>query len=80
VRENNKETIFESFERRLGNDPMQERMAALVEIAKIANLRLLDLVEDHLAEPSVSEAPAAMPRNGNGAGGLVGERERGARS
>ena len=80
VRENTKETIFENFDRRLRNDPMQERLAALVEIAKIANLRLLDLVEDHLAEPSVSEAPAAMPRNGNGAGRLVGERERGARS
>jgi OHCU decarboxylase len=80
VRENTKETIFENFERRLRNDPMQEHMAALVEIAKIANLRLLDLVEDHLAEPSVSEAPAAMPRNGNGTGRLVGERERGARS
>jgi uric acid transporter len=80
VRENTKETIFENFERRLRNDPMQEHMAALVEIAKIANLRLLDLVEDHLAEPSVTEAPAAMPRNGNGTGRLVGERERGARS
>jgi OHCU decarboxylase len=80
VRENTKETIFESFERRLGNDPMQERMAALVEIAKIANLRLLDLIEDPLAEPSVGQVPAAMPRNGNGAGRLVGERERGARS
>jgi uric acid transporter len=80
VRENTKETIFENFERRLRNDPMQEHMAALVEIAKIANLRLLDLVEDHLAEPSVGQAPAAMPRNGNGTGRLVGERERGARS
>jgi OHCU decarboxylase len=80
VRENTKETIFENFDRRLRNDPMQERLAALVEIAKIANLRLLDLVEDHLAEPSVGQAPAAMPRNGNGAGRLVGERERGARS
>jgi OHCU decarboxylase len=57
VRENTKETILESFERRLRNDPTQEQMAALVEIAKIANLRLLELVEEHEEEPPV---PAAL--------------------
>jgi OHCU decarboxylase len=67
VRENTKETIFENFERRLDNDPMQERMAALVEIAKIANLRLLDLVEEHLEEPTVVPAAAARAAGGNGA-------------
>jgi OHCU decarboxylase len=46
VRENTKETIFEAFERRLENTPVQERAAGLVEVAKIANLRLDDLVED----------------------------------
>ena len=46
VRENTKETIFARFERRLENTPKQERVAALVEIAKIANLRLLDQVEE----------------------------------
>ena len=60
VRENTKETIFASFERRLENDPKQERVAALVEIAKIANMRLLDQVE----EPDVAEAPPAGPRGG----------------
>ncbi len=47
VRENTKESILDSFERRLSNTPRQEQMAALVEIGKIANLRLLDLVEEN---------------------------------
>ena len=47
VRENTKESILDSFERRLQNTPRQEQMAALVEIGKIANLRLLDLVEEN---------------------------------
>ena len=42
----NEETILEAFERRLDNDPRQEHMAALVEIAKIANHRFDDLVAD----------------------------------
>jgi OHCU decarboxylase len=46
VRENTKDTILAAFERRLRNTPTQEQMTALVEIAKIANLRLLDLVEE----------------------------------
>jgi uric acid transporter len=46
VRENTKETILEAYARRLANTPRQEEMAALVEAGKIANLRLLDLVED----------------------------------
>ena len=48
VRENTKETILASGKARLENAPAQERATALVEIAKIANLRLLDLVvPDH---------------------------------
>ena len=52
VRENTKESILDSFERRLQNTPRQEQMAALVEIGKIANLRLLDLVEDERSRES----------------------------
>ena len=65
MRENTKETILAAFERRLENTPVQEQMAALVEIAKIANLRLFDLVEDDLPEaepprpPALGEPPAA---------------------
>jgi OHCU decarboxylase len=66
VRENTKETILGAFERRLDNTPVQEQMAALVEIAKIANLRLFDLVEDDVPEvaepprpPALGDAPAA---------------------
>ncbi|MEA2248487.1 MAG: uric acid transporter [Solirubrobacteraceae bacterium] len=55
VRENTKETILQSFERRLENTPVQEEMAALVEIAKIANLRLSDLAEERI--PDVEEPP-----------------------
>jgi xanthine permease len=45
VRENTKETILASGKDRLENSPAQERAVALIEIAKIANLRLQDLVE-----------------------------------
>jgi xanthine permease len=45
VRENTKETILASGKERLENSPAQERATALVEIAKIANLRLQDLIE-----------------------------------
>jgi 2-oxo-4-hydroxy-4-carboxy--5-ureidoimidazoline (OHCU) decarboxylase len=55
VRENTKETILSAFERRLDNTPVQEQMAALVEIAKIANLRLFDLVQDDF--PAIAEPP-----------------------
>lgn len=51
VRENTKETILANGEARLNNPPAQERATALVEIAKIANLRLEDLVEEPLEEP-----------------------------
>ncbi len=57
VRENTKETILEAFERRLLNTPSQERIAALGEIGKIANLRLLDLVEEETEAESVSTVP-----------------------
>jgi OHCU decarboxylase len=56
ARENTKDTILAAFDRRLENTPTQEQMAALVEIAKIANLRLLDLVQEPGDERS---APAA---------------------
>jgi OHCU decarboxylase len=55
VREHTKETIFAAFRRRVEDTPLQERAAALVEIAKIANLRMLDLVED---------VPPAAPAGG----------------
>ena len=61
VREHTKETIFAAFRRRVEDTPMQERAAALVEIAKIANLRMLDLVED--------VPPAPAPDTGSGAAG-----------
>jgi uric acid transporter len=51
VRENTKETILRSGNARLQNSPAAEQAAALVEIAKIANLRLLDLVEEPANEP-----------------------------
>ena len=46
VRENTKETIVRSGNARLNNSPAAEQATALVEIAKIANLRLFDLVEE----------------------------------
>jgi uric acid transporter len=46
VRENTKETILRSGNARLNNSPAAEQATALVEIAKIANLRLLDIVEE----------------------------------
>jgi xanthine permease len=45
VRGSSKEAILASGWSRLDNPPAQERATALVEIAKIANFRLLDLVE-----------------------------------
>jgi OHCU decarboxylase len=62
VRENTKETILDEFERRVRNTPLQEQMAALVEIAKIANLRLFDLVEDDI--PETPEEPPRPPALG----------------
>jgi OHCU decarboxylase len=51
VRENTKETILKSGNARLQNSPAAEQAAALVEIAKIANLRLLDVVEEPVGRP-----------------------------
>jgi OHCU decarboxylase len=45
VRENRKETILASGKERLENSPAQEKAAGLVEIIKIANLRLQDIIE-----------------------------------
>lgn len=45
VRENTKETILASGKDRLENSPTQEKATALIEIAKIANLRLQDFIE-----------------------------------
>jgi OHCU decarboxylase len=52
VRENTKETILRAGNARLQNSPAAEQAAALVEIAKIANLRLLDIVEEPTNEPA----------------------------
>ncbi|MGH3088131.1 MAG: 2-oxo-4-hydroxy-4-carboxy-5-ureidoimidazoline decarboxylase [Rubrobacteraceae bacterium] len=46
VREHSPESIFASGKARLENSPAQESAAALVEIAKIANLRLRDLADE----------------------------------
>jgi uric acid transporter len=46
VREHTKDGILSAGRARLDNGAAQERAAALVEIAKIANLRLLDIAED----------------------------------
>ena len=54
VRENTKETILASGKERLENSPAQERAVALVEIAKIASLRLQDLIE----APTIEAAAA----------------------
>jgi xanthine permease len=54
VRENTKETILASGKDRLENSPAQERATALVEIAKIANLRLQDLIEAPVLEAARS--------------------------
>jgi uric acid transporter len=51
VRENTKETIIKSGNARLQNSPAAEQATALVEIAKIANLRLLDIVEEPVDRP-----------------------------
>ena len=52
VRENTKETILKSGSARLQNSPAAEQATALVEIAKIANLRLLDIVEEPASQPA----------------------------
>jgi OHCU decarboxylase len=51
VRENTKETILKAGNARLQNSPAAEQAAALVEIAKIANLRLFDIVEEPVDRP-----------------------------
>ncbi len=53
VRENTKETILRAGNARLHNSPVAEQATALVEIAKIANLRLMDLVEEPVTEEVV---------------------------
>jgi uric acid transporter len=50
VREHTKETILQNGKARLENPPAQERATALVEISKIANLRLMDLVEEPIED------------------------------
>jgi OHCU decarboxylase len=54
VRENTKETILASGKERLENSPVQEKAFALIEIAKIANLRLQDLIEAPIEEAATS--------------------------
>ena len=50
VRGNTKEAVLSSGKIRMENSPAQERATALVEVGKIANLRLQDLVEEPLEE------------------------------
>lgn len=50
---NTKEEILENGQSRLDNPPAQERATAIVEISKIANFRLEDLVEEPLEEATV---------------------------
>jgi 2-oxo-4-hydroxy-4-carboxy-5-ureidoimidazoline decarboxylase len=45
VRRHTRDSILDSFERRLGNTPEQERAAALAEIGHIARLRLVEAVD-----------------------------------
>ena len=54
VRENTKETILASGKERLENSPAQEKASSLIEIAKIANLRLRDLIEAPAEEAAIS--------------------------
>ena len=54
VRENTKETILASGKERLENSPAQEKAAGLVEIIKIANLRLQDIIETPVAAVAVA--------------------------
>jgi OHCU decarboxylase len=54
VRENTKETILRAGNARLQNSPAAEQATALVEIAKIANLRLLDIVEEEPLEEQLA--------------------------
>ena len=54
VRENTKETILASGKERLENSPVREKAAALIEIAKIANLRLQDVIEAPAEEAAIS--------------------------
>jgi uric acid transporter len=64
VRENTKESILESFERRVAHTPKEERMAALVEAAKIANQRLFDLVQEAVEEEPERPPVLGEPPNG----------------
>ncbi|HEX6759040.1 MAG TPA: 2-oxo-4-hydroxy-4-carboxy-5-ureidoimidazoline decarboxylase [Propionibacteriaceae bacterium] len=54
IRENTKETILRAGNARLQNSPAAEQATALVEIAKIANLRLLDIVEEEPVEEQLA--------------------------
>jgi OHCU decarboxylase len=56
VRESTKERILASERARLKNSPTQERAAALVEVAKIANHRLDDLVATEPADNELTPA------------------------
>jgi 2-oxo-4-hydroxy-4-carboxy-5-ureidoimidazoline decarboxylase len=55
VKQQTKQSIFISFEERLQNSAEVEQVTALEEIAKIAWLRLEDLVQDDLSQESSSQ-------------------------
>jgi OHCU decarboxylase len=46
ARENKKDAILAAMPRRLANSPEEERRTALIEITKIARLRLFDAIEE----------------------------------
>jgi 2-oxo-4-hydroxy-4-carboxy-5-ureidoimidazoline decarboxylase len=52
VREHTADTIIATADARLAHDPDEEERAALAEIAKIAELRLADLVTDDQRSPA----------------------------
>jgi 2-oxo-4-hydroxy-4-carboxy--5-ureidoimidazoline (OHCU) decarboxylase len=60
ARELTSEQVLEQAWQRLDNSPRQEHAAALVEIAKIANHRLEDMVED--TRPMGSTRSATLQR------------------
>lgn len=68
VRENTKDSIFEGARRRLSNTPEQERAAALHEIARIARLRVLDLVHSEGMTPSKLPAKVKVKMGANNYG------------
>jgi 2-oxo-4-hydroxy-4-carboxy-5-ureidoimidazoline decarboxylase len=64
ARENKKEAILAAFPLRLGHTADEERRAALVEIGRIARLRILDAVTEPDIEPDTEPDTEAGPEAG----------------